>query len=330
VATSCEGVAPDYCTLRWATQVSYNVPFFHYVERSGQMGGTGAAGVVKAARDAGITMMTDTEHGNPHDLTNITDGTELARDPFDNHVAFGQYPVTVLDHANGVATLAAGGLYHKAHFVERVEQRDPATDEWQVIRSAKIEGEQRVEKPIADAITGVLATIPGLNGKSLANNRPAAAKTGTWEHPNGGNRDAWVVGYTPQIAVAVWVGDPKNERIRYTWGEDISSGNLPSFIWKDFMDKAHDVKEWEILQFPPAPEIGNVQHQYANGVMPQPPEPDEEEECRNPFGCGGRNNDRDRGDDQPQQPQQPQQPDPPQQPEQPGDTTPVLPGLPGD
>ena len=291
--TGCEGVPPDYCTLRWSTQLSFNVPFFHYVEQSERQGGTGAAGVVKAARDAGITMMVD-NNGNPHDLTGITDGTELARDPFDYFVSFGQYPITVLDHANGVATLAAGGLYHKAHFVDQVEVRNPETHEWETIRSAKIEGEQRVEKPIADAITGVLATIPARSNHHLANNRPAASKTGTWEHPDGGNRDAWVVGYTPQIATAVWVGDPDAGKIKYTWGEDIGSGNLPSYIWKDFMDKAHDVKEWPHQPFPPAPQIGNRQHSYANGEMPEPdPDPEDEEECRGPFPCN-RDDDGDR------------------------------------
>ena len=105
-----------------------------------------------------------------------------------------------------------------------------------------------------------------------------------------------MVGYTPQIATAVWVGDPDAGKIKYTWGEDIGSGNLPSYIWKDFMDKAHDVKEWPHQPFPPAPQIGNRAAPYANGEMPEPdPEPeDEDDECRGPFPCNDGDDDGDR------------------------------------
>ena len=36
-------------------------------------------------------------------------------------LGIGQYPITVMDHANGMATMAAGGLRAKAHFVQKVK-----------------------------------------------------------------------------------------------------------------------------------------------------------------------------------------------------------------
>ncbi|HEY8474401.1 MAG TPA: transglycosylase domain-containing protein [Natronosporangium sp.] len=277
--TGCEGQAPDYCTLRWATQQSYNVPFSYFSERVPN--GEGPSKILQAAIDAGITMMTDTQNGEAHDLTNfdLSKTTEY----FFHPIAYGQYPITVLDHANGVATLAARGVYNKAHFIEKVEQR--VNGEWVEIEGSRIAGEQRILQQHADAITGVLAAIPEMWGFPLENGRPAAAKTGTWEHLDennnlDGNSDAWVVGYTPQIAAAVWVGDNERKAITYEGGAPIGSGDLPADIWQQFMNQAHAAKEYEILQFPPAPPVGNPNTTLANG---EPPQPDRDDDCRFPF-----------------------------------------------
>jgi len=48
------------------------------------------------------------------------------------------------------------------------------------------------------------------NALELSNDRPAAAKTGTTND----FRDAWTVGYTPQLAVGVWVGNSDNSEMR--------------------------------------------------------------------------------------------------------------------
>src|SRR5690606_3414983 len=106
----------------------------------------------------------------------------------------------------------------------------------------------------------------------LENNRPVAAKTGTWEAPGdqGGNSDAWVVGYTPQLAAAVWVGNKDgNDPIKNQWGGDLGSSDLPAFIFRQFMNEAHAAKEYPVEQFPEAPYIGDPQHWLANGEKPE-------------------------------------------------------------
>ncbi len=60
--------------------------------------------------------------------------------------------------------------------------------------------------------------------------RPVAAKTGTTND----NRDAWTVGYTPDLAVGVWVGNNDNSEMLGVVG---SSGAGP--IWNAFMRRAH-------------------------------------------------------------------------------------------
>ncbi|HEY72989.1 MAG TPA: hypothetical protein G4N99_06920 [Thermoflexia bacterium] len=76
------------------------------------------------------------------------------------------------------------------------------------------------------------------NALELANDRPAAAKTGTTND----FRDAWTVGYTPQLAAGVWVGNSDNSEMK----------NLPGLrgaspIWHAVMEYA--LQDEEIVPF---------------------------------------------------------------------------------
>ena len=83
-------------------------------------------------------MATPTTRRRRYDLTKTRPRTSR-REPFDNEVGFGQYPITVLDHANGMATFANDGVYNKAHFVNKVEKQDQDTGKWS--RSARREAQ---------------------------------------------------------------------------------------------------------------------------------------------------------------------------------------------
>jgi hypothetical protein len=75
--------------------------------------------------------------------------------------------------------------------------------------------------------TGTRAQLPG---------RAEAGKTGTTDDYG----DAWFVGYTPELVVAVWVGYPNELRPMRTEfaGRPVSGGTLPALLWKDFMTRA--------------------------------------------------------------------------------------------
>jgi penicillin-binding protein 1A len=66
--------------------------------------------------------------------------------------------------------------------------------------------------------------------------RPVAGKTGTTENYG----DAWFVGYTPQLAVAVWVGYPNKLIPMETEfnGDPVAGGTFPALIWKTFAQSA--------------------------------------------------------------------------------------------
>jgi penicillin-binding protein 1A len=59
--------------------------------------------------------------------------------------------------------------------------------------------------------------------------RPAAGKTGT----TSSFRDAWFVGYTPDLVAAVWIGNDDYTRMNESYG-----GNIPARIWARFMKQA--------------------------------------------------------------------------------------------
>jgi penicillin-binding protein 1A len=88
--------------------------------------------------------------------------------------------------------------------------------------------------------TGTAAALP---------DRPVAGKTGTTENYG----DAWFVGYTPQLVVAVWVGYRKTLRPMLTEyeGDPVTGGTLPALIWKSFVERAHPKHAPEVEQFEP-------------------------------------------------------------------------------
>ena len=93
----------------------------------------------------------------------------------------------------------------------------------------------------------------GTGKRAYIPDRPMAGKTGTTENYG----DAWFVGYTPQLAVAVWVGYPTTLKPMLTefHGDAVTGGSFPALIWKSFMEKA--LKDEQPVGFP-APAVPYV------------------------------------------------------------------------
>ncbi len=130
-------------------------------------------------------------------------------------------------------------------------------------------GEQRIDKAVADNVTSAMQPIAGYSrGHNLAGGRPSAAKTGTNQlGDTDANRDAWMVGYTPSLSTAVWVGTTEGTKpLENASGSPVYGSGLPSDIWKATMDGALEGTDNE--SFPKPAEIGG----YA-GVPQAPPPP---------------------------------------------------------
>ncbi|MEU1687333.1 transglycosylase domain-containing protein [Micromonospora sp. NPDC005707] len=259
----------DSCTLEISTLKSLNVPFYYITEQ------IGADKVLDMAKQAGVTTMwrTDTNPAKAYDLTKA-DPKDLAPSPFFNVIGYGQYPITVLDHANGVATFANQGVYNKAHFVKLVQKQNPDTGKWDTVGGEKLKPQRRIDKDIVADVTSVLEQYPGQVNRRLDDGRKAAEKTGTWElgdpkHPLD-NGDAWMIGYTPQLATAVWVGNKgARKAIEDKNGNKISGAKMPGAIFQRFMNDA--LKGEEKVDFPPAAHVGK--DEAGNGTAPPPEVP---------------------------------------------------------
>ncbi len=153
---------------------------------------------------------------------------------FDDHqglaLTLGAGEVRLLDLTAAYATFAAEGVRRPPNAI--LEVRDA---EGQVLeRWEPTEGVQAVSPQVAYLITDILADDGARIGafgeeSALHLSRPAAAKTGTTTD----FRDNWTVGYTPELVVGVWVGNPDGTPMVRSSG---ITGAGP--IWHDIMEAA--------------------------------------------------------------------------------------------
>ncbi|WP_407675232.1 transglycosylase domain-containing protein [Nocardia puris] len=153
-----------------------------------------------------------------------------------NGIVLGQYQSRPLDMASAYATLAASGVYHAPHFVQRVVTADGQV----LLDRGEPAGEQRVSAAVADNVTAAMRPIAAYSrNHGLAGGRESAAKTGTAQlGDTGENKDTWMVGYTPSLSTAVWVGSVDNSPLRNYAGAKLYGSGLASDIWKSTMDGA--------------------------------------------------------------------------------------------
>jgi membrane peptidoglycan carboxypeptidase len=238
-----EGESCGTCNIAEALKQSLNTSYYRLMLKLKN----GPSDVADAAHRAGIP---ESFPGVKHTLSE--DG--LGGPPAPG-VVLGKYETRVIDMASAYATLADSGMYHRPHFVQRV-----VNAQGEVLFDATADestGERRIEAAVADNVTAAMQPIPGWsNGHTLAGGRPAAGKTGTHQlGDTGANRDAWFVGYTPQLSTAVWVGTVKGDvPLVNTWGGPVYGAGIPADIWKSTMDGA--LKGTDFESFPTPGEVG--------------------------------------------------------------------------
>lgn len=149
----------------------------------------------------------------------------------------GCFDVTTLDMAVGMATFAAHGIRCNAIAITEI------TDRYGKNLDVPSAGCTRtIDLQVADSTTAVLAgvingPVPGRTGQAMNLGRPAAGKTGTTDS----SAAVWFVGYTPDMAAAVWVGDPrggqkypmKRVTINGRYYSQVFGSTLPGPIWRD-------------------------------------------------------------------------------------------------
>jgi membrane peptidoglycan carboxypeptidase len=178
-------------------------------------------------------------------------------------IAIGQYPVRTVDMAQAYATFANQGLYTPAHLVTKVTDAhgNVLYQATQGPKPAFDKGDRHHNGQLARNVTASLSDVAEYSGTPLAGNRPNAAKTGTATYRNSGhNMAAWMVGYTPQVATAVWVGHWNHPAPIYGNYKNIKGTNHhydiygreePAYIWQGYMNS--------YLQNKPVKQFGTLQ-----------------------------------------------------------------------
>src|SRR3990172_2006244 len=155
-------------------------------------------------------------------------------------IGLGAVPVSPHDVARADATIANAGkridgalIGDRPRVIEKVEDA----------RTGRVQENRPVAHPVltegeAGILTWILEDVVTLGtGKRAAlPGRAVAGKTGTTDHYG----DAWFVGYTPQLVVAVWVGYPNQLKpmLSEFGGDPVAGGTLPALVWKGFMTRA--------------------------------------------------------------------------------------------
>ncbi len=157
-------------------------------------------------------------------------------------ITLGSDSVSPLTLASAYATIASGGTYCEPSPVLTI-----TTSDKKPLSLGKSRCRRAVSPEVANGVTQILKTVltkgtaSGIGG--LAGNRQAAGKTGTSD----GSNETWFVGYTPQLATAVWVGTPSGDPKRVlrnlhlgdrTYGGQIFGATIAAPIWKQIMDRA--------------------------------------------------------------------------------------------
>lgn len=121
-------------------------------------------------------------------------------------LALGTFPVSPLEMASAFGVIANQGLRVKPSAITRIED-----GKGKILYEAHPTQEQVVDSSYTYVLTNLLESVfePGGTGSRVASKfkRPAAGKTGTTD------TDAWMVGYTPELATAVWVGYDRDRNI---------------------------------------------------------------------------------------------------------------------
>ena len=117
------------------------------------------------------------------------------------------YGVTPEEMCAAYSALANGGMVHKPHLIRKIEDRYG-----NLVYEYAPQDARAVTVQSAYILTDILKTAAKSGtAKALSSLPfPVAAKTGTAGLPNGDTSDAWTVAYTPEIAVAVWMGLDSN------------------------------------------------------------------------------------------------------------------------
>ncbi len=212
-------------SLRDALAQSLNIPAIRVMDQ------VGVASALRTAHRMGIN------------------GLDRGLNYYGLNLVLGGGEVTLLDHTYAYSVLANGGVmagqpvppqtrrsgFRNLDPVAILQVRNTAEHVLKKYERSDVERiiSAEAQYVLADILSDNVArsSMFGIDNNLVLNDRKVSAKTGT----TNGWKDAWTVGYTPQLAVGVWIGNTDNESMNAVTG---ASGAAP--IWKMVMERYHE------------------------------------------------------------------------------------------
>jgi penicillin-binding protein 1A len=192
------------------------------------------------------------------------DGTETNNDALSTYgpsLTLGGYGETPLQMATGASVLASGGVLHQPFAIVSVEQAG------KVLYTHATTSTQVIDPKVAYIMAAIMsndnnhAVIFGRNTILNIKGYHVAVKTGTSDS----FADAWTIGFTPHIAVAVWMGNP-DWRVKMTKGSDSFYVAVPA--WHAFLAQSLPVFGGDVWYTPPAGLVQIGGNYYLPGTGP--------------------------------------------------------------
>lgn len=217
--TPREGVNPDVCympdnydnmyrgpvTFRNALAQSINIPAIKVLYLAG------LTDSLYTAKDFGISTLTNIDR---YGLTLVLGGGE----------------VTLLDMTSAYGVFANNGMRYKHNAILKITGVDGSVLESYEPKAVRVLDEN-IARQISDILSDNEARTPafGANSPLYFPGRSVAAKTGTTND----YKDAWIVGYTPDISIGAWAGNNDNTPM-----EKKVAGFIVAPMWHEFMASA--------------------------------------------------------------------------------------------
>lgn len=166
-------------------------------------------------------------------------------------IVLGTGETTPLELTTAYAVIARDGLSVTPYAILNVTDM-----EGHVLYTHQAPPPQRLVNPeVARSLTQMMqAVIAYGTGKKAAINRPAAGKTGTTQL----HKDAWFIGFTPELVTGVWAGNDDNTPL------DPKGGSPSVRLWHLFMSHIP-------YSTPPRPFASEIREVSGNGFLEQQP-----------------------------------------------------------
>lgn len=187
----------------------------------------------------GLDRVVDTTYRMASNLYLRPGTAETGRESIRPYASYatGANEMSPLDMAAGAQTLANNGVHREPYYIDRIENPEG------LVFEHNDQGVEVFSADVANRITSILkgVMVSGTARRSALDGRESAGKTGTQDN----NTNAWMVGYTPELTTAVWVGHPDlylpMNNIPEFVAVDVrrvQGGTFPARIWKVTMDGA--------------------------------------------------------------------------------------------